>query len=247
MRAPWAFGHGLGLCLSFMTRLVPGRMAAPEEFPRALPWFPAAGLAVGLLAVLPAWLGLFAGQSWLQAWLAVGLSLWLTRGLHADGLADIMDAWGSRAEGERFWSILKDSRAGSFGVIGLVMALTGQVMAFQALAAQGRFGAVAWCFVLGRLSGLALLWACRDRVRPGLGAMFAPGATTRTLLLAAGATLATGLALTTPGAMFRGAALSACAVVGLARLCTRRGGMNGDFIGAAIVLGELAAALGAVI
>ena len=121
---------GQFLCaLSFLTRLVPPREVDAVDFPKTLLWFPAVGLAVGLAAVLPAWLGLFAHLPWLQGWLIVGLSLWVTRGLHADGLADVADAWGSAATGDRFWAIKKDSRAGPFGVLWLVMAGLGQTLA----------------------------------------------------------------------------------------------------------------------
>lgn len=233
--------------LSFLTRLWPPRMIAAEDFPATLPWFPLVGLAVGALAILPLELGLFAGHAWLQGWVAAGLGLWLTRGLHADGLADIADAWGSGATGERFWAILKDSRAGPFGVLGLVMVLVGQVLAFGALAEAGRLGAVAWCFVLGRLVSLAALRLCLARVRPGLSSLFAPGATWGMLLAALGVGLVLGLGLAGPRAVAAGLAGGCLVLTFLVRLSRRQRGFNGDFMGAAITLGELAGALAALV
>lgn len=229
--------------LSFLTRLWPARMIPEEEFTGAVPWFPLAGLAVGAAAALPAALGLFAGMSWLQGWLAVGISLWVTRGLHADGLADIADAWGSHATGERFWEILKDSRAGPFGVLGLVMALTGQIVAFSYLFSLGKPWTVVWCFVLGRFACVALLAVTKDLARPGLLSLFAAGATPGTLTFALASTAILGLLLATLPAVLAGLAAACLPVFFLARLARRQDGVNGDFLGAAIIAGELAGAL----
>jgi adenosylcobinamide-GDP ribazoletransferase len=231
--------------LAFLTRLGPSRVVPVEDFAPALAWFPLAGFAAGGLAVLPAWLGLFSGYPLLQGWLVTGLGLWITRGLHADGLADISDAWGSSARGERFWAILKDSRAGPFGVLGLVTAVTGQILAYGYLAGQQRLGAVCWCFVLGRMVSLAVIGLCRGRVRPGLASLFAPGAEPATLALALIQTVLLGLALTSLRSMLLAFAASGVILAFLTGLSKRQQGMNGDFMGAAIVLGELAAALAA--
>ena len=233
--------------LSFLTRLGPPRIVAREDFPGTLVWFPVVGFVVGSLSLVLVFLGLFAGHAWLQGWLVAGLSLWLTRGMHADGLADIADAWGSRVEGDRFWVILKDSRCGPFGVLGLVMALAGQILAFGILAGQERLGAICWCFVLGRILSLAVLCLCKEVVRPGLSALFAPGAGWKTFAVALAQTLVLGLALSSPGAMFWGLAAGGLVVLFLVRLAKRQHGVNGDFMGAAIVLGELAGALGALV
>ena len=235
------------IAVSFLTRLAPPRLVAEEDFPETLPWFPLVGLVLGSICVLPSLFVLFSEHAWLQGWVVAGLSLWLTRGLHADGLADIADAWGSGAVGERFWSILKDSRAGPFGVLGLVMVLGGQILAFGALAGEGRLGAVCWCFVLGRLVSLVALSLCRNLVRPGLSSLFAPGANGKAMALAMVLTLVLGLALTSFKAVALGLGISVLILVFLVRLARRQQGFNGDFMGAAIMLGELAGVLAALV
>ncbi|GFK92873.1 Adenosylcobinamide-GDP ribazoletransferase [Fundidesulfovibrio magnetotacticus] len=238
--------EGLRLALSFLTVLAPARAEPDDAFPRALPWFPVAGLVVGLLATLPAWLGLFAHTPFLAGWTVALLGLLLTRGLHADGLADIADAVGSAATGDRFWAILKDSRAGPFAVMALALALTAQASACGELASQGRLGVVVWSFVAGRTAGLAVLHVCRSRARPGLGALFARGATPR--LIALGVALCAILGFALAGLRDTALGLAACAAVtwALARISRRQGGFNGDFVGAAIVLGEVTVVLAAV-
>lgn len=241
--------HPSSLCtaLSFLTRLWPSRLPEPEDFPKALPWFPLAGLVIGVLAVFPGWLGLFSSHPFVLGWLTACLSLWITRGLHADGLADIADAWGSNASGERFWNILKDSRTGPFGALGLVAVFSGQALAFGSLWSLGRPGAIVWCFMLGRMTSVAALRLCRERVRPGLSALFAPGATNGVTAAALACTLFFGCALAPVATLFWGVALSSLLLAGLTRLSVRQQGFNGDFMGAAILLGELAGALGALL
>ena len=235
------------LALSFLSRLWPARTSSEKDFARCLPWFPLVGLIIGLVSALPVWLGLFGGYPWLMGWLTAGMSLWLTRGLHADGLADIADAWGSNASGERFWTIVKDSRAGAFGVLGLTMVLLGQVVSFGALASEGRLGALVWCFVLGRGLSVMALFLCRDMVRPGLSSLFAPGATPRTLGLIVAQTLVLGLVLTTLRSVILGCIAGGVLLAFLVRLARRQRGFNGDFMGACIILGELAGALAALV
>jgi len=233
--------------LTFLTRLGPARLVEQEDFAETLVWFPLVGFVVGALSLVPIFLGFFSGHAWLQGWVVAGMSLWLTRGLHADGLADIADAWGSRAYGERFWIILKDSRCGPFGVLGLVMALAGQILAFGILSGQGRPGAICWCFVLGRFLSVAVMCLCKDMARPGLLSLFASGAGPKVLAVTFIQSVLLGLFLSSPGSVFWGLATGGLVVFFLARLAKRQHGVNGDFLGAAIVLGELSGALGALL
>ncbi len=233
--------------LSFLTRLGRPAVVPPERFAASVAWFPAVGLVVGLVCAAGPFLGVFGAYPALQGWLALCLSLWLTRGLHADGLADIADAYGSGASGDRFWEILKDSRAGPFGILALVLTLGGQGLAFAALCAQGRWGELVWCFVLGRLAGLVLLRLNRTRVRPGLGALFASGATVDALGWACACAAVAGALLCPWRTLAASLVLCALPVWRFTRLSRFQGGFNGDFIGAGIVLGELCAALSALL
>lgn len=233
--------------LSFLTRLGKPRLIANADFARTLAWFPAVGLVVGLCAAAPLWLNMFGAYPWVQGWLAAGIGLWITRGLHADGLADVSDAWGSGAVGERFWTIMKDSRAGPFAVLGLVMALAGQMAAFGVLASQGRAGVVAWCFVLGRAVSVIALTANRHRVRPGLSSLFAPGATPGMATFVSMQAVLLGLVLADVRTVLFSAPLCGLLVWRLGALSRRQCGFNGDFMGAAIMAGELLGALAALL
>lgn len=51
------------------------------------------------------------------------LSILITGGFHEDGLADVCDAFGGGWSKEKILEIMKDSRIGTFGSIGLILSL----------------------------------------------------------------------------------------------------------------------------
>lgn len=269
--------------LGFLSRLAPARVQSEADMRRSMFHLPLCGLVIGLCACAPVLAGLFAGMPLAQAWLIVMLSAWMTRGLHLDGLADVMDGAGQHLNPERFWVIIKDSRSGTFGVAALVLALLGQTVLFaEVLRARPDWGAFAlpWVFVFGRACAVGFGRAHRAIIRPGLGGLFLAGATVPAVAWAFGLTalLAAMLAALPahvptfspafapapwlgPWLAPRLAAgpallLALCSVLGfsvlaalaalfpLHRLARAVGGINGDFLGAAIVLGETAAAAG---
>jgi adenosylcobinamide-GDP ribazoletransferase len=81
-------------------------------------YFPLIGLLIGLVLCL---LSIFIGPylpSLVLAALLVVVNIWLTGGLHLDGLMDACDGlFGGRSR-ERKLEIMRDSRVGSFGVLG---------------------------------------------------------------------------------------------------------------------------------
>jgi len=235
------------LGMSFMTRLVPARPVPDGSLAASLVYFPVIGLVLGLVCVGPFYLGLVDGHPWVQAWGIVVVSLFATRGLHLDGLADVFDAWGSSKTGEDFWRIIKDSRAGAFGVTALIAALTGQIILFHELILARAWGTAAWCFVLGRQSAVFMAYGGRSLVRPGLGFKLARGADLKTATVTLGLTIIFGL-LTCPGrAVALALVVLAPGLFALYAPARKNRGINGDFLGAAIVWGEIAAALALVL
>lgn len=232
--------------LGFLSRLAPARVMDEADMRRSMFHLPLCGLVIGLAACAPVLAGLFAGQPLVQAWLCVMLSAWLTRGLHLDGLADVMDGAGQHLNPERFWVIIKDSRSGTFGVAALALALLGQTaLLAEALRAEPVRGALAlpWIFVFGRACAVVFGRVHRTLIRPGLGGLFLSGATTPAVAWALCLALAPALWLPPLPVAF--ATLAALALLfPLHRLARAVGGVNGDFLGAAVVLGETAAAAG---
>ena len=112
------------LALQFLTR-VPVHTAVfnAAELNRSARYFPLIGALVGAAGAL-----VFATAArWWPLPVAVLLSMaatvWLTGGFHEDGLADTCDGLGGAVSRERALAIMKDSRIGSYGALGLVLML----------------------------------------------------------------------------------------------------------------------------
>jgi adenosylcobinamide-GDP ribazoletransferase len=225
------------VALSFLTRLAPSRLTTSEAISRSMAMYPLVGAVIGLILALAARLPV---SSWILAWVLVGVNLFVTRGLHWDGWADLWDGWGSGATGERFWTIVKDSHVGAFGVMGLILGLGMQAALFELAIAQKAWTHLFFAPVFGRFCCLALARLGRELPRVGLGQNALRGATNRALAL--GAITAAIPALLLPLAHL--AAILALTLGPLALLLTlarRERGMNGDFLGAAIIAAELCA------
>ena len=115
----------LRAAVMFFTRLpVPSSAHYDSaDLQRAAAWFPLVGWLVGAVAAGVWWA---AAQVWPPA-IASGLSLaatlLLTGAFHEDGFADVCDGFGGGYTKERVLEIMRDSRVGAFGAIGVVVML----------------------------------------------------------------------------------------------------------------------------
>ena len=222
--------------LAFLSRLAPPASRDGASLAAAVPCYPLAGLVLGFCACVPY---LFISPaSWVPAWLYALILAWLTRGLHWDGLADLADACGSNAHGERFWQIMKDSRIGAFGVMALVFGLLGQVIAARNCIAADRLPALIMAPAVGRAMVIALGMLTRPHPKATLGALVHPGTRTPLAALSLAATLAVSMAVTGFLPFLIAALLASAAMTALVRIAGKQGGCNGDFYGAAIICGE---------
>lgn len=118
------------LCaISFLTILPcdPGKVSE-EDLSGSAVFFPLAGWIIGVLLAVSSLLFLYVGMSPLPAAIGVvAVEAWLTRGLHLDGVADVLDAFGGGYDRKRRLEIMKDSAVGAFGIIGLILVLLGKV------------------------------------------------------------------------------------------------------------------------
>ena len=222
---------------------MPGRTTAGlERIGQAAPWFPVVGLILGVT---------LAGVDWVTSRLFPGLlgalltvTAWklLTGGLHLDGLADCLDGLVGRDREHRL-AIMRDSRIGTFGAVGLILFLMLEIVAVAELTPTVRWRALIAVPTLARAVP-AVLGRGFPAARPGgQGAAFLAGvgrlAAPIALLVAL---LVCVLTLRVAGVT----ALVAGLFVALAAAWfenRRLGGLTGDVLGAAIELAELAALL----
>jgi adenosylcobinamide-GDP ribazoletransferase len=232
--------RSLGLALRYLTiaPIPAGAHLEPTTLGRAAAWFPLIGLALGLVvagaervisAVFPALL---------DALLTVTLWKLLTGGLHLDGLADCLDGLVGRDASDRL-RIMRDSRIGAFGAIGLILFLLLEVAAISELSAQTRWRALLAAPALARAMPPFVAWIFPPATPHGQGAMFRSGLTRARVLTA----LLLSVAITLAVLSFAGLVvfvLAAAGSLGLGWFFTRQlGGITGDVLGATIEVAEL--------
>lgn len=91
-------------------------------------YFPLIGVVIGgFLSLVTLILKPLLGRGFLLSILVVASYIWVSGGLHLDGLSDTFDGLGSNRSKERILEIMKDSRVGVFGVLVLMMTILLQI------------------------------------------------------------------------------------------------------------------------
>jgi len=118
LRAIWA-------AVIFFTRIpVPSLTdATADDWRRAATYFPLLGWLVGAVSAGIWWLATRCFPLAVASGLGLGIAILLTGAMHEDGLTDFCDGFGGGWTRERTLAIMRDSRTGAFGVIGLILVL----------------------------------------------------------------------------------------------------------------------------
>lgn len=232
--------------LPVAVRYTPGRMAASQA------WLPAVGLAIGAIAaavLLTAALVLPAVPAVL---LSIAATAALTGAFHEDGLADTFDGIGGGPDRSRRLEIMQDSRIGTYGAVGLGLALALKASALAGLDPTGAPGRAAAALVAGhalsRASALLVVMTSAYVRERGTGRFTAAGLGRRGAALVAAAGLVA-LAVLAVG-FGPGGAAAGVAGLGIGHLLARRlferqlGGYTGDCLGATQQLSEVGLYLG---
>jgi len=114
----------LRTAISFLTVLPfgPAGELPAATLTRSMVFFPVAGYVVASFQLATGKLLMAVGSSPLVAAVfMVACGALFTRGLHLDGVADILDGFGGGYDPEKRLAIMKDSRIGPFGAIGLIL------------------------------------------------------------------------------------------------------------------------------
>ena len=113
------------VAVQFLTRLPVPQFANynPQWLHQSSRHFPGVGLLVGLLCAGVFWLGSILFTPLVAGVISTAFGIKLTGAFHEDGLADSCDGLGGGLTRERTLEIMKDSRLGTYGVLGLVSAL----------------------------------------------------------------------------------------------------------------------------
>lgn len=123
--------------LQFMTRL-PGLSGAgwtAERERASVGYYAATGMIIGSIAAIGYWLASQLFPPLLSSLVAVAAAIAVTGALHEDGLADVCDGVGGGQTRDKAMAIMRDSRIGAYGTLGLIVVVGAKVIALSSLPA----------------------------------------------------------------------------------------------------------------
>ena len=233
---------GLRSAIAFLTVLPAGSRHGPDGLASARAWFPTVGLLLGglvaLLDVLIRW-GFTAGSPFdppitvlaLSSVAIVAALALLTRALHLDGFMDACDALLGGSNPQDRMRILKDPKAGSFAVVGVVCLLLLKVAAVTLLVGHSRLAVLILTPCLSRWAILLTMDAFPYVRGDGLGAVFLKKRGGGQLAFGLTVTVAVGLCLAGLWSLVL-VAFASLAALAIGVSATRLlGGMTGDIYG----------------
>lgn len=147
------------VAVQFLTRLPvpPFKNYEPQWLHQSSRHFPAVGLLVGLLCAGVFWLASVLFTPLVAAVMSTAFGIKLTGAFHEDGLADSCDGLGGGLTRERTLAIMKDSRLGTYGVLGLVSALLLKIALLAAMPLTVAIVALIIAHTASRLFCISLL------------------------------------------------------------------------------------------
>ena len=147
------------IALQFFTRVPIPRWVGFEP-----PWlhacarhFPLVGFVIGAVAAAVLWAGQALFTPAVAVLLSMAASVVLTGAFHEDGWADTCDALGGAVSRERALVIMKDSRIGSYGAVGLALMLGLKAAATLALPLAWAVAAVLLAHTASRFAPVLLI------------------------------------------------------------------------------------------
>ncbi|MEG0348622.1 MAG: adenosylcobinamide-GDP ribazoletransferase [Acinetobacter sp.] len=148
-------------------------MPSQQQNAQSVLFYPLVGLIIGAV--------LFAIANLMHALPVVLLSslllvvwIWLTGGLHLDGLADTADAWvGGFGDKQRTLKIMKDPACGPIGVLSLIILCLVKWSALYVLLEKQQYSALILFPIFGRLAPLFLFLTAGYVRENGLGSSIA--------------------------------------------------------------------------
>jgi len=142
---------------------------SPEQIGRATAYFPLVGLIIG---------GILAGLNWLlnlilptpvvNVLLIVALVI-ITGAIHLDGLADTCDGMAGHKPVEERWKVMRDSRTGAFGVVGVAIVLLVKYVALDNVPPDSITATLLFVPVVSRWAMVYAIFSFRYARPEGLG------------------------------------------------------------------------------
>lgn len=230
------------LSLQFLT-IINIKNDAPideKSFGRSVIFLPLIGLLIGVLLVITSKILFAILPVLISDAIVLIVLIIITGGLHVDGFADTIDGFAGGKNKDDILRIMKDSRIGTFGVVGIVMLLLTKYLSIYSLQEDTKYLVLIAMPVIGRWSVLPMgLFFKYARIEGGTGKIFAESIRLKEFII--GTIMA--LAIIIP--LFRLKGFLMLAVIFIVTLLIGRyskrkiNGITGDVFGATIEINEL--------
>jgi len=148
------------LALQFLTTLPFGRSLSTEEnrFAASIGWFPAVGLLIGgvqwSLAILLQ--KAHVPLEWMSLLILIA-NLWITGGLHLDGVADTIEGFAAGRDPVSRLRIMKDTRVGVFAIAAIFITLYAKIHAISFVISSHHSSGLLTAPMISRTM---LVWLC---------------------------------------------------------------------------------------
>lgn len=240
------------IALQFFTRLPIPRWVGyePDWLQHASRYYPLVGVVVAMVAAGVYFASALVLPPAIAAVLSTIAGVYLTGAFHEDGFADVCDGFGGGYTSARVLEIMKDSRIGAYGAIGIVLLLLLKCMALAHLPIQAAVAALLIAHPLSRLFSAALIWRLDYAKEEGKAKPLAQSMSTTEFSIAAFTACLPLAAVGLAGwlswwALLAGAIAAAVATIWFARFFVQRiGGFTGDCLGAVQQVAEVMIYLG---
>lgn len=240
------------IALQFFTRLPIPRWVGfePDWLRHASRYLPAVGIVVGAVTAAVYALSVCIFPQPVAVLLSTIAGIYLTGAFHEDGFADACDGLGGGATPERVLEIMRDSRIGAYGAIGIVLLLGLKCVVLSSLPAQVAVMALLVAHPLSRLAATVLIWRLSYVRLDGKAKPLAHEMSALEFCIAAVTAILPVAAIGIVGwlswqAIVAGSIAMVAATLWLAALFVRRiGGYTGDCLGALQQVAEVVFYLG---
>jgi adenosylcobinamide-GDP ribazoletransferase len=222
------------IALQFLTVVPPvvRRVLRPDDLGRSEAFFPLVGLALGTVLMLLDLLMASVLAQTVRDVLLVALMATLTGALHLDGVIDTFDGLFVGKTPERRLEVMRDPRAGSYGVVAVIVLLGLKIAALASLPLDMRPFAVVLAPCLGRWA-IVLSTGAFAYARPeGMGRDFKESIRVGHVVLAGLTALLAAAILAGPHGVLTWTAGSLGVLVAGQWIASRLGGLSGDIYGA---------------
>ena len=172
--------------LSFLT-VIPlprRREVSPEQVGRSIGYFPVVGIIIGLILAGLYWLLRLVLPSAVVSGLLLVCLVVLTGGLHLDGFVDTCDGIAGHKTTEARWQVMRDSRAGAFGIVGVCCLLIVKYVSLNSVPESLMMVTLLLMPVVSRWAMVYAVFAYPYARPSGLGKVFKQAASRRRLAIA---------------------------------------------------------------